>query len=377
MFETRVFVRNNCLIRPKPAPEAAPEFFGALAAIFLPILVEKAIGTVASAFKKLGEDETLRASGRLPTYLYRLVKSDAGSGIQLNPDFKSVIVVRGSFDKKTGEQPEIDRSDAVTKLRAGGIMVRELALVYEAQVEIADDGTALRYESRYFELSRFIHDGREKSKSNEHRAVVLNLTISGVGEKEGEPVLSMAMINFGELKGGAILEPDDLTSKQSSWLGGLAISEASLKAIENMDPAGPSVNVMPVTIEATIAETKDGNAALKFIGEILDSTKETVSKTVSSEILDRGTRAGEAASAFEKLLGEEETAFAALLEAESEFAKLPEPSTPPTAAEMKAMAVKRFAIEAAGRAWCVKFGALQQLGRAPSRPGHTCPVVLP
>ena len=68
----------------------------------------------------------------------------------------------------------------------------------------------------------------------------------------------------------------------------------------------------PITVEATIAETKSGSDALKFISEVLDATKTDVDKTVSAEVLDR-ERADEAASALEKLLKEEETAFAALL----------------------------------------------------------------
>src|SRR5215204_5011820 len=63
-----------------------------------------------------------------------------------------------------------------------------------------------------------------------------------------------------------------------------------------------------------------------------------------------------------------------ILNAELEFAKLPPLSNPPTEGENKTLLVKKFAIETAGRAWWVKFGALQQFGRAPSRPGHTCPI---
>ena len=374
MFETRVFIKTSCLIRPK----AQPQFLAGLAAIFLPILVEKLLGTAAAALKKAGDPQTLRDSGRLPTYLYRLTKNGNSNDLDLNPDFKSVIVVRGSFDRKTSEQPPIDQSASVTALRNGGIPVRELGFVYEAQIEIAEDGTALRYESRYLEVSRFIEDGDEKSKSKEKRSLVLGLTISGVGQKEGEPVLSLALINLGEVNGGVVLEPGDLTTKQSSWLGGLAISKASLDAIEKMKPLTNSINVMPITIEATIAETKSGNAALKFIGEVLDAAKTDVAKTVSGEILDHGQKAEDAAaSALEKLLAEEETAFAKLLDAELNFAKLPPLSNPATEAENKERLAKRFAIETAGRAWCVKFGALQQLGKAPSRPGHTCPVQLP
>jgi hypothetical protein len=374
MFETRVFVRRRGVIRPKD--EVKAEFLAPLAGLFLPVVIEKLIGTAASAFKKAGEDKITRDSGRCPTYLYELSRSGNSSQLKLNPEFKSVIVVRGSFDKTTGKTPDTDKSSSVTALRAAGILVRELGLVYEAQMEIADDGTALRYESRYFEVSRFMGD-QDKSKEDRERGIVLNLTLTGVGEKEGEPVLSTAMINLGECNGGAIFNTADLISKQSSWLGGLALSDASVKAIENMNPVGNSVNVMPVTLEVTIAETENGNAALKFIGEVLDATKGDVAKTVSGEVLGGGKKEEAAKSALEKLLAEEETAFQKLLEAELAFTKLPAPDAQETDAQKKERSINRFAIETAGRAWCVKFGALQQLGRAPLRPDHTCPVKLP
>ena len=370
LYETRVYIRNNGVMN----PEAQPEFIAGLAAIFLPILVEKLLGTAASALKKAGSEETLTNSARLPTYLYRLVKGSNSSALTLNPDFQYVIVVRGIFDKRGDDAPE-EPSNSVARLRNAGIPVRDLALVYEAKIDIAADNTALRYESKYLEVNDFIGD-EGKTKSGDRRGLVLGLTISGVGNKEGEPVLSLAMINFGEVNGGTIFEPDDLGVRQSSWLGGLAISEASLKSIENMKPE-KSIDVMPITIEATIAETRDGNAALKFIGEVLDAGKTDAAKQLSTDILDGEKRAEQATSALEKLLSEEETAFASLLNAELEFAKLPALSSPPTAAEEKTVAVKRFAIESAGRAWCAKFGALEQLGRAPNRPGHACPVPLP
>src|ERR1700752_303518 len=373
MFETRVYIKNSCLIRPKPEPEIIP----AVAAIFLPILSEKLLGTAAGALKKAGEAKTRRDSGRLPTYVYQLAKTANSSELRLNPEFKSVIVVRGSFDKKNGDNPDVDDSPSVVALRRGGILVRELAFVYEADIRIADDGTALRYENRYLEVKRFIDDDDKISKTSSHRSLVLGLTISGAGQKEGEPVLSLALINLGEVNGRAILEPEDLIFRQSSWLGGLAISAASMKAIETIKFSGNSLNVMPITIEATIAETDDGNAALKFICEVIVAAKTDVAKTVSGEILDRGKKADEATSAFEKLLNEEESAFAALVKADLDFAKMPPLSNPPTVTEQKARLVNRFAIESAGRAWCAKFGALQQLGKAPSRAGHSCPVTLP
>lgn len=373
-YDTRVFIRNNCLIRPKPQAE----FVGALAAIFLPMLIEKLLGGAGAALKKAGSDETLKDAGRLPTYLYQLTRGNEKK-LKLNPDLKCVIVVRGSFDK-SGEAQPTDVTPSVSKLRNGKILVREIALVYEAAVEIADDNTALRYEGRYFEVNRFLGSNPKKNKSGDRRAIVVSIAISGAGEKEGEPVLSLAMINIGEVNGGTILEPDDLAAKQSSWLGGLAITDASLKAIEtgefsnHQKGSTEPINVMPVTIDAVVAETSSGNAALKFIGEVLDASKTDAAKAISGEVLGQGKKKEEAASALEKLRGEEETAYAALLSAESELAQLAAPHTP---AESAAREVRRFAVESAGRTWCVKFEALSKLGFAPTRPAHSCPVVVP
>jgi hypothetical protein len=70
-METRVYLRRQCLLSEpsKISAPAEPEIFGALAAIFLPLLIGKAIGGVSAALKKAGAEKTVKDSGRLPTYL--------------------------------------------------------------------------------------------------------------------------------------------------------------------------------------------------------------------------------------------------------------------------------------------------------------------
>jgi hypothetical protein len=389
-YQTRVYLRSQCLINPNPnarpgahtEAKAGPhaEFVGALAAIFLPVLIEKLLGGAGAALKKAGSEETLRDSGKLPTYLYQLSKEGDKNSLSINPNLGCLLVVRGRFN---GVAPDTstDEGQRIKKLRDSNIPVNEIAALYEAEIILSEDRTALRYEGRFFEVNQF-----QGGRSSKQRAVVVGITIAGAGDKEGEPVLSLALTNIGEATPGTTMNDEQLKGKHSSWLGGLAISETSMKAIETIkfpskDFPGPTLEVMPVTIEATFAETDSGNSALKFIGEVLDATKGDVSKTISGEITkDRGAeaekKASEAADALEKLRQEEETAFSALLKAESEQANadpLPANATPAQkAAYEAAQKVLKFEVEKAGRAWCVKTQALKNMGKAPDR-GRECP----
>lgn len=395
-YETRVFIRRKCLLDPRPVkPKPGLEIVGALLAIFIPVLIEKAIGGVAGALKKAGDPDLLKDSGRLPTYLYRLPRVEpkaAGSLaknepkqtadpaaknepekpiLNLNPDFGCVLVVRGTFARPNEQIPKNPNSEEearLNKLRASNILVREIAAVYEAEIILSEDETALRYEIRFLEVNQFQDLGQDK------RAMVVNIAITGAGEKEGEPVLSLVMINLGEVRRGTVLKSADLESKQTSWVGGLGISEASLKAIEAYKFPPPNdpkddeykrfLEVMPVTIEGGFTETDKGNKALRFIGEVLESTKGEVSKTLSSEILkDRSKQAAEAANAKEKLLQEEEAAYSAYLEARAAREKA-DPTKP------KEVEAKDFEVARTLRSWCIKFGTLEKLNIAPTVPNR-------
>jgi len=372
-METRVYTRNQCLFQPPKA-----KIFGALAAIFLPLLLEKALGGLGGALKKAGSEQTLRDSGRFPTYLYQLVKTKDSSKLQLHPQLVGgcIEVVRGVFDKPNQAAPATDEVSAtVSMLRSASIPVRDVAAYYEAAVMLADDRTALLYQSTHFEVNRF-----QGSRSPKKRGVVVSLAITGVGSKEGDPVLSLSLMNLGEVSAGIVMGPDELESKKSSWLGGLSISEESLKALQSLDSLASTkdgettlYNIMPVTVEGMFVETDDGNKALKFIGEVLDATKGDVAKTVSGEILkDRGKEAveaaKEAATAAEKLRQEEEDAYAAYLKAKDEFCALGITTSPQDILNMDTSTLpvaqrgKAFELQRTKRAWQIKLTAMQNVG---------------
>ena len=379
-YETRVYTRRQCLLgeeKVMPVPKSPPqnsadrELFPALAAIFAPILIGKAISGIAGALRKAGEDKTRKDSGRLPTYMYRLSREKK---LSLNPDLKCVIVVRGIFDP--GVEPPVpevnfpetgiftmeDQAKRIARLRKNGILVSKLATAYEAEMKFADDETGFLYQSKFFEMNEF-QDG----KPSDTRGIVISIALNGVGPKEGEPTLSLVLINIGATK-RVVLGPDKLTYR-SSWVGGLGISDDSLKAIETIKvPSKPSdppfLGIGPVTVEAVISETEDGNKALKFIADVLDASNEKVTNALTAEITkDRGKAAEEASTALEKLRQEEESAFTDYLEA------LAAKTTGLTPAELRVVEFKRNTTK---RLWCVKLNALKTLGEDPGR-SETCP----
>ena len=341
----------------------------------VPLLIERAIGGVSAALKKAGSDKTLKDSGRLPTYLYQLPRD---AKVILNPDLKCVIVVRGTFTGPDPENPpdiriddqrilfgEADGASRKTRLNHNGIPVDVIAAVFEARIKLSDDETALLYESRFFAVNEF------QGKSKDSRSVVVSIVMSGAGAAEGEPVLSLVMVNLGKVQKGTILGPNDLRSKRSTWVGGLGMTENFLNALKTLsfpakptDPNDPAykkyLGVMPITVEGVFAETESGNRALLFIAEVLEATKGDVAKALSSEILERGQRATEAANALEELMREEETAYGGYLDAVAKRCALAG-GTP--AAEVRAA---QFEVERTKNVWVSKFKALAKLGDTPA-----------
>jgi len=393
-IETRVYIRKQCILSAQDANQR--EFVAALAAIFVPLLIQKALGGASAALKKAGSPETLRDSGHLLTYLYKLsniaTPNPTGAvtnvrSISLNSDLGCVIIVRGTFDAPdaddqsvvafpagdTGPLTKKDDTDQkrIARLRQSNIKVTAIDAIYEGAIKKSDDLSALYYEARYLQINSF--QGSRSSKSG--RGLVVSISMYGPGTKEGDSTLSMSLMNMGNVTLGEVRGPEQLIGVTTSWLSGIGINDAALKAIEKIKVAdNQTIGVMPVTIDGMFVETEAGNATLRFIAEVLDSAKADLTKTVSAEILEdrdktAATAAAAASDALEKLRQEEESTYSNYLKAEAEVAALP--TNPTTAAERATRQVKEFERDRTKRLWCVKFAALQTMGQAPT--GRTCP----
>ena len=384
--ETRVYLRSQCLLAEEQPPQKVA-MFAALAAIFVPALIEKGLDAVSSALKKAGSEESLRESGKFPTYFYRLTfdATTKGGKLSLDPSLGCAILVRGKFDgPDPDDQTAVSFPESgifldpgteqkrVARLRASNIPVKEIAMEYESSIQIADDKTALNYESRFLEVNGF-----QGTRSSDTRTVVVSLTFAGVGAKEDETTLSLALMDLGEVQSGSILGPMQLRSRRSGWLGGIGATDGALKAAEQLDiKEGKSFGVMPVTFEGTLIETEKGSKALLFIADVLSSTKTDTAKALSSAILpqERQKAAQDKADALEKQREEEEDAFNTFLGALDDCAHVKSDDLQST------KDIKTFKVKSAKRIWCVKFSTLQKLGVAPAdrpncadQPKNSCP----
>jgi hypothetical protein len=326
------------------------------------------LGGISSALNKAGSEQTLRDSARLPTYLYQLSNDGKDKTLSVNSDLGCVLVVRGKFNgPDPADQSKVSfpkegvflgveqENDRIARLVASNVPVTEIATLFEAAIKTSNDNVAIHYEGRFLEINAF-----QGSRSSDTRALVVGISINAPGAKENDSTLSLALLNLGEVRRGVIKGPLQLRGQRSSWLGGLGMNDAALKAIEKVQVTdGKIVGVMPVTIEGTLIETEKGNQALLFIADVLGSTKAATSKALSEEILkdEKKERAAQA-DAIEKLIEDEETAYAAHLAAIAALAKMVDPI-----AEEKT--VKEFEVARTKRAWCLKFKALEKIGSAP------------
>lgn len=389
-IETRVYVRKQCLVS-ETKLKVGQELGLELASIFVPILIKKAIGGLSSALKKAGKPKPLSDSGRYPTHLYQISgESSTGANgettikkkLSLNPQLGCVIIVRGKFDgfddpKKqtliglTQDEVKIPETSAelnnkIQILKASGIPVKEIALLYEAEIKKSDDITALYYEGRFLGINSF-----QNSKSSKSRNLVISIAIKTPGSEDGKQAnLSLALMNLGQVNTDLILGPQKMKNIRSGWLNGIGVTEEYTNTLGKMEVTdGKKVGFMPVTVVGEIIETENENKALLFIAEILSETKDEVTTKLSAEILkdrkkEAETEANEKAAKIEQLLADEEKAYPEYLQAildlnEAGIAIYPVPSDiQPTIAQQ----IKIAKVQEKQRAWCGKYKALLELG---------------
>ncbi len=373
-IETRVYTRKQCLLSQDGKVGTVDDRSLGLAGIFIPILIGKAIGSISGALKKAGDPETLKDIGRFPTYLYNLVlvggDGESKRRVNLNSDLNCIIVVRGEF---VSEDPEDQRkissninrslfdvnleSERLIRLRESNIPIRKISMVFEAEMKLSNDKRAYLYESKFLQVNDF-----QGGRPQDSRSLVICLALYGVGAKEGEETLSLAMLNIGKLSRG-VLSSKRISAVKSSWLGGIGVPPDFLDSMSSISLSGrTSMGVIPITLEATIAETDSGNKALRFIADVLTAGSEKLTQNLSDQILqDRSKKAIEAEDAIEKAKLEEESAYKDYLEAQESLSA------------QAASTSRAFDVVRTCRLWKRKFTSLQLTGVFPTRPNVTCP----
>ncbi len=94
--EFRVYLLDTCLINPTPEPRQKTVLAVApLLALFVPKLVELAIGGVATLLKKAGGAQTMSVIGHESADFY---VADEKQALQVNKAIGCILGVWGSFD---------------------------------------------------------------------------------------------------------------------------------------------------------------------------------------------------------------------------------------------------------------------------------------
>jgi hypothetical protein len=304
--ELRVFVLKECIINPAPAPASErvrTESVG-LAAIFVPKLIEFAIGNVAKLLKDAGADKTVQATGSAFTDMFIADKETRALGV--NSDIGCVLAVCGDFDGDSEEKLDPD-DRALQVLQKHGLITDRatIDIVFEAAVRPSADASAFHLDTRHFSVRSLIGD-RDKGD----RRFVLTFTMSTASATVAGDTIALGNIDFGTLQRGADLVPWDRSADgypqyRSNLMPWGQISGAS-KAAYDADFAGGrarSKRYMPVTFGVTLSQTEKGHPFLAKLGELLDGSKQEAATAISKLILpeERAKTTAAAAEAAENL----------------------------------------------------------------------------
>jgi len=340
--ECRVFLRERCVINPEPAALAGAAAIP-IVGLFVPKLIEMAIGGVATLLRKAGDSETVSLGGREVVDLYL---ADEKQALGPNPRLGCVLGIVGTFDDPPdGAQSSTD--PVIKRLEDEGLVPvgSTVDLIFEAAIRLTRDRTAFCLDTRHFSVREFI--GR---RNRGERAFVVTLGVTVPGATSDGETIALGTIDMGTLERGADVVPpgrpaDAYPRRRSNLMPWGQIAKPSKAAYDADVAAGTAAGrtYMPVTFALTVSETADGSKLLLRLGELLDGAKQQAAADVSKLILPEERARAEAASeaAAEKLYEAELEAELALRKAQQAYNAAKDPEKPALRVELEAATRKR------------------------------------
>ena len=309
----------------------------ALLALFVPKLIEMALGGVASLLKRAGDKETVSVAGHDFTEFYI---ADQKQVLRVNKQIGCILGIWGIFRDADGERTP-DDDIAVRRLEEAGLVPpnADIRIIFEASIRLASDETAFYLDTRHFSVRDFI-GGRNKSD----RAFLVTLGVTAPGATADGDTIAVGNVDMGKLKRGADLIPrqrpaDGYPRFRSNLMPWNQISQASKSVYDADVAAGNAIGrrYMPVTFNLTISETADGNALLAKLGELLDGAKKDAAEQIGKLILPEERERTEAAraEAAEKLYENELAGEIAVREANKAYNEGTEAEKPVLAAKLE------------------------------------------
>lgn len=315
--EFRIFLRKTCVIN----PELAAGESSALLGLFLPKLIEVAVGGIATALKKAGAANTEQIAASEVTDLY--VTGSEGQ-LSINPDLGCIIGVYGVFSDQDGS-PTPGDDHAVKALVNAKLVPKnaDVAIVFEAAIVPTVDRTAFYLELRHFSVREFLAGRRGE------RTYIATLAVTTPNATADGATIALGNIALGRMEREALPIPEGgpfgvyprYRSNLMPWNRITGDAKDAYEADARAGKVKPAY--MPVTLTLTLSETEDGNKFLTALGELLEGTKAEAAKELATLVnpADRAKAAADEADAAEKLLKTEEDARIAVQEAEANLAK--------------------------------------------------------
>lgn len=282
--EFRVFLLRRPVANPLPATFDARAVSGALAAIFVPKLVEFAIGGIGSLLKKAGSDESSTIAGGEITSLYR---TNGDMVLAANEEVGAIVGVWGLFANQDGRRtPPSDV--ALLNLERAGLVPQgaDIDIIFEALIRRTPDNTAFYLETRHFSVRKFI-----SNRGGERSFVATFAVTTPTATAEGDTI-ALGNINLGRVGRNESLIPDGLPEMayprlRSNLMPWQMMSRAAKSAYDADVATGKARDAlyMPVGIRLSLTETADGNKFLFALGEILEGAKQEAATEISKRIL--------------------------------------------------------------------------------------------
>lgn len=305
MPEFRVFLLEKCLLNPLPPPAVPTRGLGAaLLGLFVPKLIDMAIGGIATALRKAGTEDTAQLTADEFSNLYI---ADDKQALSINHELGCVLAVW--FEGRKKSSPPDD--EAVRTLKNAGLVPPTAAVggVFEAAIRPAPDGTAFFLDTRHFSARDFVGDRRK-----DERAYVVTVGLSTPDATADGSTFALGTINLGKRRKGERLVPpghprDAFPRYRSNLMPWSKISQASKAAYDRDVAAGQAAGrrYMPVSFSLTLSETADGNKFLLQLGELLGGLAGKAAGEISKRILSAEVEkaAAEEAANAEKLYEDE------------------------------------------------------------------------
>jgi hypothetical protein len=200
--------------------------------------------------------------------------------------------VRGRLLAQSSEEPSqplagLDADESARLTELGIYLAEPPDLFIEWRLRASADGTALAVAPTYLEYNRLLKDS--STKPAKERGLALQLSFHGPGKAPASASAVGASVVLGNLAVGAHrrypmpYSASDGFELESPWFPTFASSPPA----ERMDATDPlnTIDSYPMTVTATVAETRDANQFLLFLADVFDESKEGLKTVLDSQLI--------------------------------------------------------------------------------------------